>query len=313
MTKGKAYEIFIKHLLVSIGFSSVNSDGLYIFDGTAGQMIQGLAEAHNADVLLEPPVQTPFFAQTRLLIECKNYNRKVGLNILRSALGLREDINHFDIVDMNELMERRTQRRSGLVYDFIRYSYQVAIASSSGYTLQAQNFAVTHRIPLLEFNKMPFWREVEQILDQVSENSNYNNIEVEDIIMELAYSIGRRTAVAITNVGQMIFLYKEEESINGFSENYNLRWYRPDHPWRLISENNIYNFYLPDRIMQYWLENSADEFEMKKEAINCKEQFLSNMIVYYRENGRARIQMISINRDDILHAKSILENNILNY
>lgn len=38
----------------------MKSDGLYIFDGAPGQMIQGLGEAHNADVLLEPPAQTPF-------------------------------------------------------------------------------------------------------------------------------------------------------------------------------------------------------------------------------------------------------------
>ena len=30
---------------------------------TSGQMIQGLGEAHNSDVLLEPPVQIPLFTQ----------------------------------------------------------------------------------------------------------------------------------------------------------------------------------------------------------------------------------------------------------
>lgn len=47
----------------------MNPDGLYIYDGPAGQMIQDLGEAHNADVLLEPPVQTPFYYRTRLLSE----------------------------------------------------------------------------------------------------------------------------------------------------------------------------------------------------------------------------------------------------
>ena len=60
MKAGKAFELLIKRILLHIGFSEVASDGLYIFDGPPGQMIQGLAEAHNADVLLEPPVQTPF-------------------------------------------------------------------------------------------------------------------------------------------------------------------------------------------------------------------------------------------------------------
>lgn len=111
MGPGKAFELFVKRILVNIGFSEVVSDGLYIYDGTPGQMIQGLGEAHNADVLLEPPAQTPFYSKTRILIECKDYRTKIGLNVARSALGLREDINNFNIVDMAELKARRRQNR----------------------------------------------------------------------------------------------------------------------------------------------------------------------------------------------------------
>lgn len=54
----------------------MKSDGLYIFDGAPGRMIQGLGEAHNADVLFEPPAQTPFYSCTRLLINVKTTARK---------------------------------------------------------------------------------------------------------------------------------------------------------------------------------------------------------------------------------------------
>ncbi len=82
MKAGKAFELFVKRLLINVGFVKVSSDGIFVFDGTSGQMIQGLGEAHNADVLLEPPVQTPFFYKTRLLIECKDYKRTVGLDVV---------------------------------------------------------------------------------------------------------------------------------------------------------------------------------------------------------------------------------------
>lgn len=85
MKTGKAFEIFVKRILMNVGFLEVESDGLFVFDGNSGQMVQGLGEAHNADVLLEPPVQTPFIYRTRLLIECKDYSKKVGLNTVRSA------------------------------------------------------------------------------------------------------------------------------------------------------------------------------------------------------------------------------------
>lgn len=35
---------------------------------------------------------------------------------------------------------------------------------------------------------------------------------------------------------------------------------------------------------------------MKREAINCKANLLSNMVVYYTEDGQPAIKMISINR-----------------
>lgn len=158
MKLGKAFELFVKRILLHVGFTEVPSDGLYIFDGAPGQMIQGLGEAHNADVLVEPPVQTPFYARTRLLVECKGRrHKKVGLNTLRSVLGLREDINHFDIVDLKELKARRRQRRAVALPLFERYSYQVAVAAIDGYTAQAQKFAATYRIPLLQFDQLPFW------------------------------------------------------------------------------------------------------------------------------------------------------------
>ena len=36
MGPGKAFELFVKRILVNIGFSEVVSDGLYIYDGTPG-------------------------------------------------------------------------------------------------------------------------------------------------------------------------------------------------------------------------------------------------------------------------------------
>lgn len=93
-------------------------------------MLQGLGEAHNADVLLEPPVQTPFLNKIRLLVEYKDYKRKVGLDVVQDALGLREDVNHFELVDANELLSSKTQRRivcvayAKPVWSFVRLSIE---------------------------------------------------------------------------------------------------------------------------------------------------------------------------------------------
>ena len=308
MKSGRAFEIFVKTLLINVGFSEVKSDGLYIFDGSPGQMIQGLGEAHNADVLLEPPVQTPFLSPARLLIECKDYSKKVGLNTLRSALGLREDINHFDIVDMKELSARKSQRRKGIIYKYQRFSYQVAVAALNGYTVQAQKFAVTHRIPLLAFDKMPFWNRFMKMFENIINSEDADDIEIEAGIMELANDIGDRIAMAITDSGQMLFLYRIYGDTNGFSDDYFLHWENPERPWPLVSGGQRYLFQLPDHIMKQWLSNAESGIEMRIRAIDYKERFFSNMIVYYSEGGRPAIKMISIDQYELEKAKRRFEN-----
>lgn len=275
----------MKRILINVGFLEVESDDLYVFDGSPGQMVQGLGEAHNADVLLEPPVQTPFFYKTRLFIECKDYSKKVGLNTVRSILGLREDINHFEMVDVDALLARKSQRRSGIYNTYERCFYQVAIASFEGYTSQAQKFAATHRIPLIEFNKMMFWADFQEILRDISNNSSLTDSEQKNKIIRLADDVGKRMAIAITNSGQILFLYREEGLKNGFSNYYNISWVSHKHPWTLTSGDYEYVFQLPERILERWLDNVSDEFDKRREAVYCKEEHMSNMIVYYRENN----------------------------
>lgn len=311
MGPGKAFELLVKRILVNIGFSEVMSDGLYIYDSAPGQMIQGLGEAHNADVLLEPPVQTPFYSKTRLLIECKDYRTKIGLNIVRSALGLREDINNFNIVDMNELAARRQQNHQVTPPVFDRYSYQVAIAALEGFTTPAQKFAATYRIPLIEFNKLPFWNDFCEAIgyEHLHFNSrrvNFDTIDSENRLIDLVDRIGQRMAVAITNSGQMLFLYHTRDECVRFDQYYSLHWTHPKEPWILRSGREEYLFQLPENILKVWLSKSTDELEIKREAINCKANFLSNMVVYYTNHSQPAIKMISINRFQLEEALSHL-------
>ncbi len=314
MKAGKAFELFVKYVLINIGFSEVSSDGIYVFDGAPGQMLQGLGEAHNADVLLDPPVQTPFYSRTRLLIECKDYQSRIGINTVRSVLGLREDVNHFDIVDMNELLSRRRQNRQGVLYDYERYTYQVAIAAMNGFTDQAQKFAATYRIPLISFERLPFWENFRKMLRTAQfsyvgrKYAQHDEPEefTEEQIINYANETGQHMALAITGSGQLLFLYRESGEHNQFGEFYSLHWSAPDRPWVLQSGDCSYLFQLPKSIMKQWLENATNELEMKREAINCKASFLSNMIVYYAEYGRPYVKMISIDKYELEKAQTRL-------
>jgi len=49
--------------------------------------VNGRGAAHDADVLMEPLVQIPFSYPSRILFECKAYDSKTTLPIVRNALG----------------------------------------------------------------------------------------------------------------------------------------------------------------------------------------------------------------------------------
>lgn len=315
MVAGKLFEILMQKILLSVGFSNIRSDEIYIFDGAPGQMIQGLGQAHNADVLMTPPIQIPFYNPSRILIECKDYSNKVGIDKIRSALGLREDINSFEIIDEAVLQARRNHRRTDLVYKYTRYYYQVAVASFNGFTLPAQEFAVTHRIPLITFSELPFWRDVITLIKEIdSENrrANYKNTSIERVLKNdpryndfigLVDKISKRMALAITLDGQMLFLYKDnDEKLEFENEDYRLYWNDDTTYWKFECGIETFLFQLPDKIKEFWLSNSKNELETKISAINCKADFLSSLVVYYTEYSLPRIKMINIDKDALEQA-----------
>ena len=112
--------------------------------------------------------------------------------------------------------------------------------------------------------------------------------------------------LAITNSGQMLFMYLIGGEETRFSEYYSLQWDRPELPWRLVTGDQTYLFQLPDNIAKLWLDNATNELDMKRAAIDCKANYFSNMIVYYTENARPIIKMISINRDQLENARKNL-------
>lgn len=176
----------------------------------------------------------------------------------------------------------------------------------NGYTVQAQKFAASYRIPLLEFDKMPFWDDFKEISDSIS-NNLYSEEEIEERIYRLADNIKMQIAIAVTNSGQILFLYERFNSHSQFSDKYSLYWESPELPWNLKSGNHEYLFQLPNNIMEQWLNNSTNEIGTRKGAIACKETFFSNMVVYYMSDGRPKIQMISNNQNELEEAKRYLE------
>ena len=166
--KGALLEYIVRQLLKSCGFTNVKADNLFSFERSGLFFINGRGAAHDADIIMNPPIQMPFAYPSQLLFECKAYGTVTSLPIVRNALGLRNDINEFEIVTRDSLLERQNNRRASYAIDTrTRFIYQVGVASINEFSKPSIEYATNNKIPLLSLS----W-----FLDPTS-ISNFNSID----------------------------------------------------------------------------------------------------------------------------------------
>lgn len=151
--KGALLEYIVRNLLKNCGFTNVRSDNLFSFERGGLFFINGKGSAHDADIIMNPPIQMPFTYPTQLLFECKAYGKNTKLPIVRNALGLRHDLNEFEIVTRDTLLKRQNNRRAAFAIDTrTRFLYQVGVASVNDFSKPAVEFAANNKIPLLSLS-----------------------------------------------------------------------------------------------------------------------------------------------------------------
>jgi len=115
--KGALLEYIVRNLLKNCGFTNVRADNLFSFERGGLFFVNGKGAAHDADIIMNPPIQMPFTYPTQLLFECKAYGKNVDLSIVRNALGLRKDLNEFEIVTRDSLLLRQNNKRATCATD----------------------------------------------------------------------------------------------------------------------------------------------------------------------------------------------------
>jgi len=335
--KGAIFEWFVKKILKSTGFIDVKPDNLIVYEGSAGLMIHGLGQAHNADVLMYPPFQIPFYFPSRLLIECKAFDDKVRLPTVRGLLGLREDINNFEIITPQILEKRRDYRRELSYYIYERFTYQVALVTLNNVTTPAQEFAITHHIPIISLYKSiryDFFRDFIQRIDesfcdflneqygQIMEYfknknitlppQNSNQISINEIrrFSDNAERLFKHMLVGVLENGNIIFLYSEvpqysPERVEIISE---IHWNNQNSEWWINPTNDPHNafyFELPTKIYNDWADKQFD----KREALNIKEKEFKRISVFGMGNGRLVFFILKLDIDFIIGAKGNLDDN----
>lgn len=325
--KGSLLEFIVRKLLINCGFVKVDPDGKYIFENRGLNFINGKGAAHDADVLMTPPIQMPFSYPYRINFECKSYKKKTGLTIIRNALGLRLDINDFEILTHEQIeLRHNTNRRDYAMTDRQRFNYQVGVASIEYFTKDAFEFAANNKIPLISLkwflpeNTCNLFHEItDTYLDRFAEsdllalhkylkgNINKNGIHflrnVNSHIKTIIDSFNEfenNVIIGLLESGDMLFMFSETDidkdfliGLNPLNAQFYYNRNQPD-KWRVLINNELsLRFYLPERIINLWKNESFGG----DVAIRLKGEFFSKIFIFFKNNTGLPFRIIQIDRE----------------
>jgi len=344
--KGAMFEWFIKNILKNCGFTDVVPDDVVVYRRSSGlTMIHGLGQAHDADVLMTPPFQIPLYFPSRLLVECKCYSEKIGLPILRGVLGLREDINSFEIVTPKILEKRRNYRRKGTaLYEYERFHYQVAFASFNEIRKTAIEYAMTHRIPIISFYQSTRYAFLRNAINAITDDfcnaleDNYKLLlaffQGEELNLNFLEGTGdvkrfiddsqtlfKHMFVGVLESGELILLYGADPNFvpKKLETNSMIHWSNDSSDWWFTleeegQEKRLY-FELPKAMHTKLAEKAGESSEkagesfkaMQREAITTKKHFFKKVSVYGRKNGELKFFVLNLDMGQIREARERLE------
>lgn len=154
-TRGAIFEEVVLHLLELVGYRIVNAGEEGTKRGHSGLEVRGRGEWHQIDALAAADRTPAFMYPLRLMVEAKCYrgDRRIGIEVVRNSVGVHKDIseNYF------------SPRLPGP--DYIqgpRFNYLSAIASTSGFTKNAQRYAIAHQIFLIQYKDLPMFRPISE-------------------------------------------------------------------------------------------------------------------------------------------------------
>lgn len=160
--KGYLLEEALAWLLRNSGYhllTSRNDDRAELTCSQDGSLaVRGRGARHQVDVLGQFAFSPAFSLPVRMFLEAKALNTRCGLSIVRNAHGVIHDINqNFAYPELRdpagEDNGRQRPRR--------RYHYTYALFSTSGFTRDAQRYALAHQLSLVDLSGPSFaWLRV---------------------------------------------------------------------------------------------------------------------------------------------------------
>ncbi|MDG4820175.1 MULTISPECIES: restriction endonuclease [unclassified Micromonospora] len=146
---GYLLEEAIAFLLSSNGYRLLqhsDADEQALRQAGHGLLVRGRGADHQADVLGDLLMPTPFSLPVRLFVEAKNRSSKVGLAEVRNAHGVIDDVNQ----------QYSTELSMSYRHPLRRYQYRYALFSAAGFKKEAQTYALAQQISLVDLSGPAF-------------------------------------------------------------------------------------------------------------------------------------------------------------
>ncbi|MEV1111251.1 hypothetical protein AB0I95_21840 [Micromonospora sp. NPDC049751] len=146
---GYLLEEAIAFLLSSNGYRLLqdsDADEQALRQAGHGLLVRGRGADHQADVLGDLLMPTPFSLPVRLFVEAKNRGSKVGLAEVRNAHGVIDDVNQ----------QYSTELSTSYRHPLRRYQYRYALFSAAGFKREAQSYALAQQISLIDLSGPAF-------------------------------------------------------------------------------------------------------------------------------------------------------------
>ena len=153
---GYLLEEAIAFLLSSNGYRLLqdsDADEQALRQAGHGLLVRGRGADHQADVLGDLLMPTPFSLPVRLFVEAKNRGSKVGLAEVRNAHGVIDDVNQ----------QYSTALSTTYRQPLRRYQYRYALFSAAGFKKEAQSYALAQQISLVDLSGPAFEPLIETV------------------------------------------------------------------------------------------------------------------------------------------------------
>jgi hypothetical protein len=322
--------------LESSGYKTILATGTdsTLLSGPAGLKVRGRGSDHQIDAIADFQIPPPFSHPQRLLVEakCLDPGKRVGLSILRGALGTLKDVSEFWMVAGGAIPKQR-------------YHYQYALFSATDYSLEAQRFAFAQDIYLIPLTASRFFLPVIQAIRNVrsatpghaaNADIRVNMTELRrlmralirgdlplaaglsgmaEVLQGLDEFINACRTIRYTLLGTLggrfpVFLVPSPDMRDQeVQEQYSVRIYRGpnDATWYLrdtLTNQELFSFDLPQEL---FLEYASQGMLSDRSALNLKEDVMSNIQAYWQRDDQVRLARFRLDEEWATNLRNQIE------